>query len=113
MALALNNLQTLIFKETKPTKQVQCNPDIRELSRPENKSLIFGLFCFGNPGSNLEPEKMSLISGFILYQGFSYISVTLNNPPTNFIKGENNSVVYVFVLSDILKLTLTLKVHVT
>ena len=44
---------------------VQCNPDIRELSWPENKSLIsrFGLCCLGNTGSNLEPEKISLISG--------------------------------------------------
>ena len=47
------------------TYHVQCNPDIRELSGPENKPLIsgFGLFCLGNTGSNLGPEKISLISG--------------------------------------------------
>ena len=58
---------------------LQCNPDIRELSGPENTSLIsrFGLFCLGNTGSNLGPEKISLISGFLLYPGFSYIRVTL------------------------------------
>ena len=46
---------------------IQCNPDIRVLSGSENKSLItvFGLFCFGNIGSNLRP-------GFLLYQCLTY-----------------------------------------
>ena len=33
----------------------------------------FGLFCFGNTGSNLGPDKKNLISGFLLYQGSSFI----------------------------------------
>ena len=47
---------------------IQCKPDIRELSGPENKSLIseFGLFCLGNTGSNLGPEKITLISGSLI-----------------------------------------------
>ena len=34
-------------------KQLQCNPDIRELSGPEKKYLIsgFGLFCYGKYGN--------------------------------------------------------------
>ena len=45
------------------------------MSAPENKSLIswFGLFCLGNTGSNLGPEKISLISEFLLYQGYTVI----------------------------------------
>ena len=52
---------------------IQCNPDIRELSGHENKYLIsgFGLFCLGNTGSNLGPDKS------LLYQSFSYIRVRL------------------------------------
>ena len=47
---------------------MQCNPDIRELSGQVSKSLISGLclFCFGNAGSNLGPDKKSL-----LYPGYS------------------------------------------
>ena len=43
--------------------ELQCNPDIRQLPGPEKKSLIsgFGLFCLGNTGSNLGPEKISQI----------------------------------------------------
>ena len=45
-------------------RHVQWNPDIREWSGPEDKSLIFGfgLFYLGNKGSNLGSEKISLIS---------------------------------------------------
>ena len=52
---------------------LQCNPDIRELLGPENKYLIsgFGLFCLGNTGSNFGPEKISLISEFLLYPGYT------------------------------------------
>ena len=47
---------------------LQCNPDIRELSGPENKYLIsgFGLFYLGNTGCNLGPDKKSL-----LYPGYT------------------------------------------
>ena len=53
---------------------VQCNPDITEFSEPEDKALIsgFGLFCLGNTGSDLGPEKIYLISGFLSYQGLLY-----------------------------------------
>ena len=46
--------------------QIQCNPDIRELSEPENKSLISGLFCLGNTGCNFGQDKIFLISGFLI-----------------------------------------------
>ena len=48
---------------------IQCNPDIGELSGPQNKSLIsgFDLFCLGNTGSNLGPDKTYLISGSLIY----------------------------------------------
>ena len=44
-------------------KMFSLTPDIRELSGPDKKSLIsvFGLFCLGNTGSNLGPEKKSLL----------------------------------------------------
>ena len=44
---------------------IQYNPDIRELSGPDTKSLQsgFGLFCLSSTVSNLEPEKIYLISG--------------------------------------------------
>ena len=50
---------------------IQCNPDIRELSGPYTKSLIsrFGLFCLGNTGSNLGPEKTSLFIWVSFYPG--------------------------------------------
>ena len=53
---------------------IQWNSDIRELLGLDNKSLIsgFGLFSLGNTGSNLGPEKISLISKFILYHGLFY-----------------------------------------
>ena len=46
-----------------------CNPDISGLSGSEKKYLIsgFGLFIFGNTGSNLGPDNIYLISGFLLY----------------------------------------------
>ena len=58
-------------------KLLQCNPDIRELLRPDNKSpiseflLYSGVvyFMYINTGSNLEPGKN------LLYPGFSYIRV--------------------------------------
>ena len=52
---------------------IQCNTDIRDLLGPKNKCLIFvfGLFCLGNTGSNLEPEKIYLIFKFLLYQGYT------------------------------------------
>ena len=58
---------------------LQCNSDIRELSEPENKSLIssFGQFCFGNTGSNLGPEKITFISRFILYPDLLYPGYTV------------------------------------
>ena len=36
----------------------------------------FGLFCLGNTGSNLGPDKISLISGFLV-SGFTLYSVPL------------------------------------
>ena len=53
---------------------LQCNPYIRELSELEKRSLIsgFGLFGLGNTGSNLRPDKFSLIPGFLLYTGLLY-----------------------------------------
>ena len=61
-------------------KHVQSNPDIREVSGPENKYLIsgFGLFCLGNTGSNLGPYKSLLYPG-ILYQGYTvYVNAYIN-----------------------------------
>ena len=96
MDLALNNLEMLIWhpppaskqtlkrrnyeKENKPwlilkchqqnvfTNHIQCNPNIRELSGPDNKSLIsgFGLFCLGNTGSNLGPGEILLYQGLCI-----------------------------------------------
>ena len=56
---------------------IYCNPDIRELSGPDGTSLIsgFGLFCLGNTGSNLRPEKTSLISRFpCVYRIYKWIA---------------------------------------
>ena len=65
-----------IFWGYSTRQQIQCNPNIRELSGPENKYLIsgFGLFGLGNTGSNLEPDKIALISGFLLYPGYTEYS---------------------------------------
>ena len=51
-----------------------CNPDISELSGPEKILLYPGFvnFLYINTGSNLGPDKSSLISGFLLYQGILY-----------------------------------------
>ena len=60
------------YRCLKDSLNIQCNPDIRELSGPETKYLIsgFGLFCLRNTGSNLEPEKKILS-----YIRVSYIRV--------------------------------------
>ena len=54
--------------------RIQCNPDIRDISGHRRKrSLISGfvLFCLGNTGSNLGPDRTSLISRFLLYPGYT------------------------------------------
>ena len=50
------------------------------MSRPEKKYLIsgFGLFCLGNTGSNLGPEKISLISGSLLYPGYTVMIIIIS-----------------------------------
>ena len=47
---------------------------MRELSGPEKRSLLsgFGLFCLGNTGSNLGPEKYILYPG-LLYPGYTIL----------------------------------------
>ena len=47
---------------------IQYNPNVRELSVLDNKSLIsgFGLFCLGNTDSDLGQKKISLISGSLI-----------------------------------------------
>ena len=65
----MNNKPDFVIKEYKIKAFLpQCNPDIRELSGPETKSLIsgFGIFCLGNTGSNLGPEKTPLVSGSLI-----------------------------------------------
>ena len=61
-------LDTSAWNYVNEQKFIQCNPNIRELSGPDIKSLIsgFGLFCLANTGSNLGPEKISLISGSLI-----------------------------------------------
>ena len=61
---------------------LQCNQDIRELSGLENNYLIsgFGLFCYIITGSNLGPAKISLISGFLLYPGYTVFVLLMMTP---------------------------------
>ena len=78
----------------KIVSDIQCNPDIRELPEP-GKSHISGFllyqslvyFIYINTGSNLGPDKISLISELLLYPGILYtepscsyirVSYTLN-----------------------------------
>ena len=58
---------------------ILCIPDIRELSGPENRSLISGfcIFCLDNTGSNLGPEKICLISGLHNIYIYIYIYISI------------------------------------
>ena len=59
---------------------VQCKPNIRELSGPETKSLIFGFLVY--PGVLLYPSfsyiLVSLISGFCLFCFGKYGNTSYN-----------------------------------
>ena len=74
MDLVLWHINHCWLFKVKSSLYIQCNPDIRELSGPWNKSLIsgLGLFCLGNTGPNLGPIEnlsyiqVSLISGSLI-----------------------------------------------
>ena len=98
---------TLLPKRLKYFKRennIQCNPDIKELFW-EQVSYIrvylisgFHIFCLGNTGSNLGPEKISLISGFhcifIKERKIDYIFnfPHLNNLSTTYCLSESYSI---------------------
>ena len=66
---------TIVLMIAKIVTIIQCNPDIRELSGPENSIISgFGLFCLGNTGSNLGQIKKSL-----LYPGYTVLIIMIRN----------------------------------